>query len=161
MFYGPEYSLCWWMFHASLVRVHVMLSWDRVFYKCHLDKGDWLCYSDQLYPYWFSASLSYQLRKRNVGVSNYNSGSVNFLFQFISFCLTYSDDLFLGTKMFTIILSSWRIGPLPWSLIILLVLKSVFFWNSFSHSGFYLIRASMCAFLHTFTLNFRINVGYS
>ena len=102
-----------------------------------------MCCLGQLYPYWFSIYLIYQLlKKSSIDFFIYNSGYISYSFQFLQSLpdrlqLLFVLGFILGAHTFRTVISPWRIDLFIimwypfWFMIIFLFLKStnLYFFN--------------------------------
>lgn len=113
VFYSPEYSLFWQMFHARWRITYILLLLDEILYKCQSEPVDWWCWSAQLYAYWFSDYWACRsLIRGSWSLSNH--GFVYFSLQFyqiLPHIFWHFVDTLLGTHTLRIVMLSWRIDP--------------------------------------------------
>lgn len=77
--YDPKCDLSWWLFHVSLRRIFILLSLDRILYRCKLNQIDNV--TQVIYILTGSWLLYLSSTDRVVEIFNYNGGFFYFSFQ--------------------------------------------------------------------------------
>lgn len=104
LFYGSDYSLCWYMFYEFWNRLYILQWVGGVLSMCWLDTVGWWCWWYILVDFLYSCSemvLKYSTTIASLPIPTF--------FQFYRFFFTYFVTVLFGAYTFIITLFSWQI----------------------------------------------------